>query len=377
MIVDPPDGRIPYSAAGRARREARPGQTSEGPEGRSPQERCISYGIPRLGGPYSQNVHIAQTPDHVLLLHEMVHEFRVIPLDGRPHVPGHVRQWLGDSRGRWEGDTLVVETTNFRDAQWFQGLSQGGMRLVERFTRVDAGTVRYAVTFEDPDLWDAAVDGGDPDAADRGGDVRVRLPRGEHGHDGPARDRPGRGGRGERFAVAVRESARADESQGARRVGAAEGDDSAAAQLDAAVDGGQLDLGSPCPSWPEAERGPKRPWTLTGKSLSMRPLTVLSLRSASTPSGRVRRMLPLTVRNERSSPGTAPSVARTSPLTVLADTTPVLSAVTSPFTVVAVTSPDSPVTRTSSLVVRASRCTPSGMDTVNATFTSLFRLLMR
>ena len=153
MIVDPPDGRIPYSAAGRARREARPGQTTAGPEGRSPQERCISYGIPRLGGPYSQNVHIAQTPDHVLLLHEMVHEFRVIPLDGRPHVPGHVRQWLGDSRGRWEGDTLVVETTHFRGAQWFQGLSQGGMRLVERFTRLDADTVRYAVTFEDPDLW--------------------------------------------------------------------------------------------------------------------------------------------------------------------------------------------------------------------------------
>ena len=153
MIVDPPDGRIPWSAAGLARRAARPGQTTEGPEGRSPQERCISYGIPRLGGPYSQNVHIAQTPDHVLLLHEMVHEFRVIPLDGRPRLPGHVRQWLGDSRGRWEGDTLVVETADFRDAQWFQGLSQGGMRLVERFTRLDADTVRYAVTFDHPDLW--------------------------------------------------------------------------------------------------------------------------------------------------------------------------------------------------------------------------------
>ena len=153
MIVDPPDGRIPWSAAGRVRREARPGQTTEGPEGRSPQERCISYGIPRLGGPYSQNVHIAQTADHVLLLHEMVHEFRVIPLDGRPPLPGHVRQWLGDSRGRWEGDTLVVETTNFRDTQWFQGLSQGGMRLVERFTRLDADTVHYAVTFEDPEMW--------------------------------------------------------------------------------------------------------------------------------------------------------------------------------------------------------------------------------
>ena len=153
MIVDPADGRIPYSAAGRERVRARPGQTSAGPEGRSPQERCISYGIPRLGGPYSQNVHVAQTPDHVLLLFEMVHEFRIIPLDGRPRLPGHVRQWLGDSRGRWEGDTLVVETANFRPAQWFRGLSQGGMRLVERFRRVGVDALRYEVTFEDPGLW--------------------------------------------------------------------------------------------------------------------------------------------------------------------------------------------------------------------------------
>ena len=153
LIVDPPDGRIPYSAAGRERLRARPGQTSEGPEGRSPQERCISYGIPRLGGPYSQNVHVAQTPDHVLLLFEMVHEFRIVPLDGRPPLPGRVRQWLGDSRGRWAGDTLVVETAGFRAAQWFRGLSQGGMRLVERFTRVGEDALRYEVTFEDPDLW--------------------------------------------------------------------------------------------------------------------------------------------------------------------------------------------------------------------------------
>ena len=126
MIVDPPEGRIPYSAAGRARRAARPGQTTEGPEGRSPQERCISYGIPRLGGPYSQNVHIAQTADHVLLLHEMVHEFRVIPLDGRPHLPDHVRQWLGDSRGRWEGDTLVVETPTSGTTSGSRGCRRAG-----------------------------------------------------------------------------------------------------------------------------------------------------------------------------------------------------------------------------------------------------------
>ncbi len=153
MIVDPADGRIPYSAAGLERLRARPGQTSAGPEGRSPRERCISYGIPRLGGPYSQNVHVAQTPDHVLLLFEMVHEFRIVPLDGRPPLPGRVRQWLGDSRGRWEGDTLVVETAGFRPAQWFRGLPQGGMRLVERFTRVGEDALRYEVTFEDPDLW--------------------------------------------------------------------------------------------------------------------------------------------------------------------------------------------------------------------------------
>ena len=152
MIVDPPDGRIPYSAAGRARRAARPGQTTEGPEGRSPQERCISYGIPRLGGPYSQNVHIAQTTDHVLLLHEMVHEFRVIPLDGRPHLPGHVRQWLGDSRGRWEGDTLVVETTNLKRDANFSGASRD-LRLVERFTRVGPETLQYEFTMHDPATW--------------------------------------------------------------------------------------------------------------------------------------------------------------------------------------------------------------------------------
>ena len=153
MIVDPADGRIPYTPAGLERLRGRRGQTADGPDGRSLQERCISYGIPRLGGPYSQNVHIAQTPDHVLLLHEMVHEFRVIPLDGRPHLPGRMRQLLGDSRGRWDGDTLVVETTNFSDAQSFQGLSLGTTRLIERFTRVAADTLRYEVTFEDPALW--------------------------------------------------------------------------------------------------------------------------------------------------------------------------------------------------------------------------------
>ena len=153
LIVDPPDGRMPLTPEAAAELRARPPAGAAGPEDRNLGERCISSGLPRLGGPYSQNVHIAQTPDHVLLLHEMIHEFRIVPLDGRPHLPGSVRLWLGDARGWWEGETLVVETTNIRDDQRFRGLPQGSMRLVERFTRVDAGTRRYEVTFEDPALW--------------------------------------------------------------------------------------------------------------------------------------------------------------------------------------------------------------------------------
>ena len=153
MIVDPPDGRMPLTPAAAAELRARPPAGAAGPEDRNLGERCISSGVPRLGGPYSQNVHIAQTPDHVLLLHEMIHEYRIVPLDGRPHLPESVRQWLGDARGWWEGDTLVVETTNIRDDQRFRGLSQGSMRLVERFTRVGADELRYEVTFEDPKLW--------------------------------------------------------------------------------------------------------------------------------------------------------------------------------------------------------------------------------
>ena len=153
MIVDPSDGRIPYTEAASEHLSVRQEPRAEHPEDRNLFERCITNGIPRLGGPYSQNIHIAQTPDHVLLLHEMIHEFRIIPLDSRPHLPASIRQWLGDSRGRWEGDTLVVETTNLDDMQLFRRLSHGSMRLIERFTRIDVSTLRYEVTFEDPALW--------------------------------------------------------------------------------------------------------------------------------------------------------------------------------------------------------------------------------
>ena len=110
-------------------------------------------------GFYNHNYHIVQTPDHVAILVEMVHEARIIPLDGTPHLSSGVRQWLGDSRGRWEGDTLVVETANFAGKVTARGLTafSGSERLtvVERFTRVDDATIDYQVTVTDPDIWSA------------------------------------------------------------------------------------------------------------------------------------------------------------------------------------------------------------------------------
>ena len=163
MIVSPSDGRIPYTAKADARLSAMPPLGVDGPEDRSPSERCITYGIPRLGGPYSQNIHLAQTPDHVLLLFEMIHEFRIIPLDGRPHLPSSVGQWLGDSRGHWEGDTLVVETTNFNNRQLSWATRRWGQRrlplttarLIERFIPTGVDTLRYEVTFDDASTWTA------------------------------------------------------------------------------------------------------------------------------------------------------------------------------------------------------------------------------
>ena len=155
LIVDPPDGKIPaLSPAAQqrvnARAEAR-SRRAEGPEDRSLSERCLNWrtaGPPMVPSAYNNNYRIVQTADTVVILNEMIHDVRVIPMDGRPHVPGKIRQWLGDSRGHWEGDTLVVETTNFTDKTAFQGASEN-MRLVERFTRVDADTLLYEFTVTD------------------------------------------------------------------------------------------------------------------------------------------------------------------------------------------------------------------------------------
>jgi hypothetical protein len=117
--------------------------------------RCIimdRIGPPMLAGAYNNNYQIVQTPGYVMILVEMIHDVRIIPLDGRPQLPASVRQWTGSYRGRWEGDTLVVESTNFNGKNPFQGSSEN-LRLTERFTRVDENTIRYQFTIDDPSTW--------------------------------------------------------------------------------------------------------------------------------------------------------------------------------------------------------------------------------
>jgi len=153
LIVDPPDGRIPFTAATRARnaqRAANNGTFADSYEDRSLADRCIlgfNSGPPMISGAYNNNVQIVQTPGYVVILNEMVHNARIIPTDGRPH--GTIPRWTGDSRGRWDGDTLVVETVNFRRETSLSG-SSAATHLVERFTRVDPKTVRYEFTVTDP-----------------------------------------------------------------------------------------------------------------------------------------------------------------------------------------------------------------------------------
>ena len=154
LIVDPPDGRIPARTEVGEERNRRLGLSlilpADGPEDRALIERCISAApVPIQVLPYNNNVHLFQTPDYVAILVEMIHEVRIVPLDGRPHLSTALPQWLGDSRGRWEGDTLVIETTGFGARTTFWG-SGPAMRLTERLTRVDAETLRYEYTIDDP-----------------------------------------------------------------------------------------------------------------------------------------------------------------------------------------------------------------------------------
>ena len=156
LIVDPPDGKIPdlTPAAQKrvaARAEERRLHPADGPEDRSLGERCLLFnaGPPMLSGPYNNYVQLFQSRDHVVIFNEMIHHARVIPLDGRPHPPPAIRSWQGDPRGRWDGNTLVIETTNFTDKTNVRGSGEQ-LRLVERFTRADAKTLLYEFTVDDP-----------------------------------------------------------------------------------------------------------------------------------------------------------------------------------------------------------------------------------
>ena len=171
LVVDPPDGRIPPLTQEAMDRQAALEEARAGVGGHEPTEggfvedlgpgglqvRCIlgfNSGPPMAPSAYNNNVQVFQTEDTVVLYNEMNHNARVVPLDGRDHLDAGIGQWTGDSRGHWEGDTLVVETTNFlRETNFMRGATTPNLTLVERLTRVDADTLRYDVTVDDPTVW--------------------------------------------------------------------------------------------------------------------------------------------------------------------------------------------------------------------------------
>ncbi|MBG99858.1 MAG: hypothetical protein CMN58_05880 [Solibacterales bacterium] len=171
LVVDPPDGRIPRLTEEAEQRRAAGTEAGRGQRRHTPtaggfvedlgpggvQVRCIlgfNSGPPMTPGGYNQNMQIFQTEDHVVILNEMIHDARIVPMDGRPHLSKSLRQWTGNSRGHWDGDTLVVETTNFLRETAFQGgLTGQQLKLVERFTAVSPKVLLYEVTVEDSTVW--------------------------------------------------------------------------------------------------------------------------------------------------------------------------------------------------------------------------------
>ena len=167
LIVEPPDGRLPPVTDAEQQLQSRRTSSFSSIEGAqfdtwtdfNVYDRCITRGMPGAMTPgfYNHNYQIFQTPDYVVIMVEMIHDARIIPLDGRSRLSPSVRQWLGDSRAHWEGNTLIVETTNFTDkVQQRTGTVSGGdqhLHVVERFTRVDVDTIDYQVTVTDPTVW--------------------------------------------------------------------------------------------------------------------------------------------------------------------------------------------------------------------------------
>jgi hypothetical protein len=155
LVVDPPDGRIPALTKEAQDRAALRRNRYDDIEERPLAERCIlgfNSGPPMVPSAYNNNVQIVQTRDHVVIVNEMIHSARIVDLNGRPHPPAAMRFLTGDSVGRWEGDTLVVDTTNFAKEAGFRGATTN-LHVVERFTRVDKDTLRYEFTVDDPETW--------------------------------------------------------------------------------------------------------------------------------------------------------------------------------------------------------------------------------
>ena len=161
LIVDPPDGRLPpatpQGARSRTALVSRFGRPAASAQDMTLPDRCIHYGFPDLFAAYMSVYRIVQTPEYVAIQMEKIHDTRIIPLDGRPHISSTMRHYLGDSRGRWEGDTLVVETTNFHPNGNPMGgyftLSDQNLRLVERFRRTAADNLEYTFTVDNPTMW--------------------------------------------------------------------------------------------------------------------------------------------------------------------------------------------------------------------------------
>jgi hypothetical protein len=165
LVVDPPNGRVPVKPAAAAQLEYDLAHLADSYEHHTTWERCITRGIPAGMFPagYNNAYQILQIPGYVMILSEMIHEARVIPVDGSPHLPQSVRQWNGDSRGHWEGNTLVVDTTNFNGkgsvatsaaTGRIKGIHESeALHVVERFQRMDANTISYEVTIDDPNMY--------------------------------------------------------------------------------------------------------------------------------------------------------------------------------------------------------------------------------
>ena len=157
LIVDPPDGQVPpLTDAAQARTDEARAYRRDHPADtytdRDASDRCLTYGVPRIRAGYNSYFQFVQTPDNLAILKELIHDIRIVPIDGQPHLDDTIRQWMGDSRAHWEGDTLVVETTNYSEKSNFMGSAEN-FHLVERFTRVGPDTLNWELTFTDPTHW--------------------------------------------------------------------------------------------------------------------------------------------------------------------------------------------------------------------------------